>query len=387
MRASEPFEPTTSWWWHRRRQLLELAPADDPVFVYHLPTIEHAAARLLAVPGVARVLYAMKANPHPQILACLVRRGLGLECVSAGELLLANECLASDPSRTLFTANFAPRHEYEQAVAIGATLTLDGSHPVEHWPELLRGQAVLLRVDPGRRDGHHRHVQTSGRGSKFGVLPAEVPRLADAVHAAGARLIGLHSHVGSGLSNPGSWAQVAGFLARLADDLHPSCPDLRVLNLGGGLPVAERPGESGFAVESIDLPEALRSSYSLWLEPGRFLVAEAGVLLARVTQIKSKGGTRFIGLGTGMNTLIRPALYGAYHHLVNLTREPGESSQPCTVVGPICESADVFGEDRWLPERTSEGDVILVAHCGAYGAAMSSTYNSRPRAAEVVLAD
>jgi diaminopimelate decarboxylase/aspartate kinase len=122
----------------------------------------------------------------------------------------------------------------------------------------------------------------------------------------------------------------------------------------------------------------------VWLEPGRFLVAAAGVLLARVTQLKSKAGVRFVGVATGMNSLIRPALYGSYHEIVNLTRADEPANELVSVVGPICESADVLGHDRLLP-ATREGDVLLIANAGAYGHAMSSQYNLRPPAEELFL--
>jgi bifunctional diaminopimelate decarboxylase / aspartate kinase len=119
----------------------------------------------------------------------------------------------------------------------------------------------------------------------------------------------------------------------------------------------------------------------IWIEPGRYLVAAAGVLLARVTQLKAKGEVRFVGVATGMNSLIRPALYGAYHEIANLTRADERASELVSVVGPICESADVLGHDRLLP-ATREGDVLLIANAGAYGHAMSSQYNLREPAVE-----
>jgi diaminopimelate decarboxylase/aspartate kinase len=120
------------------------------------------------------------------------------------------------------------------------------------------------------------------------------------------------------------------------------------------------------------------------MEPGRFLVAKAGVLVAQVTQLKSKGEVEYVGIATGMNSLIRPALYGAHHDIRNLTRSAEPLNRRVTVVGPICESADVLGTDRWLPP-TEEGDVLLIATCGAYGYAMGSNYNRRPPAAEFII--
>jgi diaminopimelate decarboxylase/aspartate kinase len=165
-------------------------------------------------------------------------------------------------------------------------------------------------------------------------------------------------------------------------------PDLRWIDVGGGLGVPERPGQSPL---DLDLVEAgLRSvraglgDIDLWLEPGRYLVSEAGVLVAPVTQVRRKGSLTFVGLATGMNSLIRPALYGAWHAIVNLTRLDDPPSGRWQVVGPICESSDVFGRDRLLPE-TRPGDVLLIATAGAYGATMASRYNLRAPAEEVVI--
>ena len=173
-------------------------------------------------------------------------------------------------------------------------------------------------------------------------------------------------------------------LAELARGL----PDVRILDLGGGLGVGEREGDGTLDLAAVDdgLAE-FRSEfpeYGLWLEPGRYLVSEAGVLLAKVTQTKDKSGTRFVGIATGMNSLIRPALYGAWHRVANLSR-PGEPADKLvTVVGPICESGDRIGRDRLLPE-SSEGDVLLIANAGAYGHAMSSRYNLREPAEEILI--
>lgn len=161
-----------------------------------------------------------------------------------------------------------------------------------------------------------------------------------------------------------------------------------MLDLGGGLGVPAWPGAPAFDVEAAAEPLAAfkdaHPGLELWLEPGRYLVAEAGVLLARVTQLKEKGGVRFVGLDAGMNALLRPSLYGAYHEIVNLSRLDAPPAWTAEVVGPICESGDVLGHARRLPE-SEEGDVVLLATAGAYGRVMASAYNLRPPPEESVL--
>ena len=160
------------------------------------------------------------------------------------------------------------------------------------------------------------------------------------------------------------------------------------MDIGGGLGVPERADQSGVDLQKLDtLLTAVRAEYpglEFWMEPGRYMVASGGVLLARVTQLKAKGEIRYVGVTTGMNSLIRPALYGSYHEIVNLTRSDDAPTELVNVVGPICESADVLGHDRLLPP-TREGDVLLIANAGAYGYAMSSHYNLRDPAVELYL--
>jgi diaminopimelate decarboxylase/aspartate kinase len=163
---------------------------------------------------------------------------------------------------------------------------------------------------------------------------------------------------------------------------------VRVIDVGGGLGVPERSEQRGVDLAALDeLLSTVRAEHpqlDLWLEPGRYLAANCGVLLARVTQLKAKGGLRFVGIATGMNSLIRPALYGAYHEIANLTRLDEPATELVSVVGPICESADVLGHDRLLPPCL-EGDVLLIANAGAYGRTMSSEYNLRPPAEELFI--
>jgi bifunctional diaminopimelate decarboxylase / aspartate kinase len=376
-----------SWWHERREDLLQAAEAGTPRYVYDPGTVREAVRTLTAVEAVDRVLYAIKANPHPELLRIAYEEGLGFDCVSQGEV---EHVLASipeiDPVRILFTPNFAPREEYGWAFERGVRVTLDNLYPLEAWPEVFAGRDLFVRADPGRGQGHHAHVRTAGTGSKFGVPPEALERLRELAEATGARVVGLHAHVGSGVTDPAAWAETAAVLAELAE----AFPDVRVLDLGGGLAVPAWASAPAFDVaaagEHLARFKELNPRFELWLEPGRFVVAEAGVLLARVTQLKVKAGVRFVGIDAGMNSLIRPALYGAYHEIVNLSRLDAPPAWTAEIVGPICESADVLGHARRLPQ-TEERDVLLVATTGAYGRSMASHYNLREPAAETVLGE
>jgi bifunctional diaminopimelate decarboxylase / aspartate kinase len=373
-------------WWHRKRErLLQIGAERGNAYVYDLETVSAAARALLDMQSVDRVLYAMKANFNPEILRTLAALGVDFDCVSPGEVRHLRESVpAVDEHRILFTPNFAPRDEYEWALAQGLQVTLDNLHPLREWPEIFAGRRLFVRLDPGQGRGHHEHVRTAGVHSKFGIPRFELEELARLADRAGAGITGIHAHSGSGILDPENWRIVAGELAAAAELF----PQVEVLDLGGGLGVPEQPGDSAFDVRRLDeLLSGMRAAfpcYRLWLEPGRFLVAQAGVLLARVTQVKGKGDMRYVGVSTGMNSLIRPALYGAYHEIANLTKLHEPATEKVTVVGPICESGDRLGSDRLLPP-SQEGDVMLIANTGAYGYAMGSRYNLRDIAPEVML--
>ena len=310
---------------------------------------------------------------------------MDFECVSPGEVEWLEEVLPGlDQGRILFTPNFAPRDEYAWAIERGLQLTLDNLYPLQAWPDLFKGQRLFVRIDPGQGRGHHEHVKTAGVHAKFGIPRFEVAELRKLVAEVGAEVIGIHAHSGSGILDPNNWRTVAGELVQIAEQF----PAVETIDLGGGLGVPEKPGDKAIDLSTVDATLAeIRQTYpryKLWLEPGRYIVSQAGVLLTRVTQTKGKGEMRYVGVGTGMNSLIRPALYGAYHEIVNLTRADQAPSETVTVVGPICETGDRLGSDRLLP-RTEEGDVILIANAGAYGYVMSSRYNMREVAQEVVI--
>ena len=377
-----PYEP---WWVAKREQLLQIASSSSPAYVYDMETVLAAIGNMKSLKNVDQVYYAIKANSHEEVLKAVEREGLNFECVSPGEVRRVLDLFEDiDRERILFTPNFAPQLEYAYALKEGIWLTLDNLYPLRSWGEVLAGSKVFLRLDTGQGKGHHKHVRTAGLYSKFGIPLAELPEAKKLAEESGVSVVGLHAHIGSGILRSDCWQEIARVLLSAAAEF----PDVRYLDLGGGMGVPEKPGQRPLDVELLDEGLAgIRSSwpdYEIWLEPGRYLVAEAGVLVTRVTQTKGKGAVRYIGVDTGMNSLIRPALYGAYHEIANLSRWGDPGSEVVNVVGPICETGDRLGNDRLLPE-CAEGDVLLVANAGAYGRVMSSTYNLREPAAEVAI--
>jgi diaminopimelate decarboxylase/aspartate kinase len=372
-------------WWHEagRERLLQIAAEATPRYVYHLPTVRHQARELKSLAAVDRLHYAVKANTHPAILGVLADEGFGFECVSPGELKFVLMHVP-ESAPLLFTPNFAPRDDYAWALTTRATVSLDALHPLEHWGELFRGREIVLRVDLGRGLGHHEKVRTGGSGSKFGLPVDQLDDFLQLADAHGVVVRGLHAHLGSGILDAAHWGEVHAQLASLAERIG----SVSSIDIGGGLGVPSHPGEARLDIPALDRVlrevKAAYPHYQLWMEPGRYLVADAGVLLAKATQQKGKGALRYLGLDTGMDSLIRPALYDAWHEIVNLTRLHEPATALYQVVGPICESGDVLGSDRRLPEA-AEGDVILIAQAGAYGKVMSSHYNLREEAGEVIL--
>lgn len=375
--------PVRTWWSERREELIAAVRDGLARYVYWLPQVREQAARLRRLAPVDRIYYAMKANSHPAVLATVVGEGLGLECVSIQEVRRAREVAGEDVA-LLFTPNFCAPAEYEEALALGAELTFDSASALEAIAPALRGREIALRIDPGQGLGHHPKVRTAGAHTKFGLPPEEAIALRETVARLGVRVCGLHAHVGSGIFDAEAWLRTGRVLARLLDTFG----DVRWLDLGGGLGIPQHPGEAPLDLEAVEralaeLRDAL-PGLELRLEPGRFLVSGAGVLLAPVTQVRRKGGVNFAGVATGMNSLLRPALYGAWHAIHNLSRLDQPAVDYYHVVGPICETTDVLGHDRWLPP-VEPGDVLLIENAGAYGAVMGSSYNLRGPAAEVVL--
>ena len=376
-------------WWHAPREreaLLELARHPTPRYAYHLPTVRERARQLKAISAVDRRYYAIKANPHPSILRALHEEGFGLECVSQGEV---EHVFASvpgiDPQRVLFTPSFAPISEYEAVLARGATVTVDNVELLRRWPEVFRGRTLWLRVDLGHGDGHHAKVNTGGKESKFGLSAQRVEEFMDVARALGIRITGLHAHLGSGIETAEHWQlvvdELAGFARRIGS--------IEVLDIGGGLPIAYSADDEPFDLDAwaagLARIKAVHPAFKLAIEPGRFLVAESGVLLTHVSQVVEKDGVQRVGLDAGMNALLRPALYDAWHDIVNLSRLGEGGDVDYDVVGPICESSDVFGHRVKLPAATVPGDVVVIADAGAYGHSMASTYNLRALPAEDIV--
>jgi len=375
-----------AWWRGRREQLLALAGQGTPRYVYDLATVRERARSLTATVAVDRCFYAIKANPHPAILKAITGEGFGLECVSQGEFEHVFASLPElAPQRVLFTPSFAPRREYEAAFDRGIIVTLDNIEALQRWPEVFRGRTIWLRIDLGHGEGHHEKVRTGGVAAKFGLPMTRFDAFIAEARKLNVRISGLHAHLGSGIEDPQHWRGVYAHLAGLAD----SVGTIETIDIGGGLPIPYTPEAPDFDLalwrSGLEEIKSAYPRYGLVIEPGRYLVAESGALLLSVTQVIEKDGVLRIGCDAGMNALMRPAMYEAYHGIFNLSRLDDGETAAFDVVGPVCESSDVLGRGRTLPVDTVEDDVMLVADAGAYGMAMANTYNLRALPAEDVI--
>ena len=339
-----------------------------PLYAYSAAALDAALQRVRAAFGDARVWYAMKANPNLTLLRHLQAADVGFECVSLGELGRAVRVGAGGDS-VLVNGPAKSDEEYRLGGELGATFIVDRAGEVELLPPRSR---VLLRINPGLDVSTHDHLATGAAHSKFGVRPDQAPEIISALRSGGHILRGLHLHIGSAIRD----AEDFGAAFERVAALHPLTGPLAVLDVGGGWSLDA--DLHGIAVEAKEA--AARFGAALWVEPGRYLVARAGVLLTRVMGHKTTGRA-FTLTDAGMTELLRPMLYGAEHPAHALWT--GEDSIS-DLAGPACESGDLLGNGVTLPAGAVRGDLLALLEAGAYGAAMSSNYLTRPRPAEVL---
>ncbi|MGM0398804.1 MAG: diaminopimelate decarboxylase [Halobacteriota archaeon] len=365
----------------------------SPLYVIDLDRVAENASRLQAAFPAAAVHYAAKANAGRAVLERLAVEGVGVECASAGEVVRALEA-GFEGEDVLYTAVNPPTTDLDTVVSLaedhpGLTITAGARDTVNRLDERGYSGRLAIRVHPGVGAGHAEAVATGGDAS-FGISAAEVPAVLEGAEARGFDVVGVHAHTGSGLSNEDTEAHRA-VVETLADVVEATSVSLEFVDVGGGFGVPYRPEEP--AVDLDPIAEATRDALShldvdIAVEPGRYLVADAGVLVTAVNTVKRAGEDHvFAGVDAGMTTLLRPALYDSYHHVQNLASDASERGETTvTVVGPVCESTDVLAEDRRLPEPI-RGDMFAIGNAGAYGIEMANQYTSRPRPAVVALED
>jgi diaminopimelate decarboxylase len=362
-----------------------------PLYVYSANAVRGNYRRLAAAfaPLRPQICYAVKANFNLSLLRLLKEEGAGFDIVSGGELHRALT-IGADPAHIVFAG--VGKTDAELVAALDAQIGWFNVESADEWRRLnalalARGQTatVALRLNPAVDADTHQHIATGGARNKFGLPLEEALALAQRAEEFPAlRLRGVHIHIGSQLPNANATLQALDIALQFVA----AVPSVDCLDLGGGFPAAYRDTDEYASVEDFAAPIMQRllpyvGRLSFHLEPGRFLVANAGVLLTTVQAVKDIAGRRTYVVDAGMNALLRPALYDAYHRLLPVL--PSSSILlPSDIVGPICESADVLARDRDLPTLNS-GALLAVMDVGAYGFSMASNYNAHPRPAEVLV--
>ncbi len=362
----------------------------SPLYAYDGATIAGQYNRLVSafsrVP--LKVHYAMKANSNPAVIRKLHELGAGIDAVSLPEVEIALRC-GVDPGEILYTPNCVAFDEVATVVEKGVLVNVDSIPILEQFGQTFGERPCAIRVNPHILAGGNAHIQTGHIDSKFGISIHQMRHVRRIVDAYGMKITGLHMHTGSDILDAESFIAGAEVLFSVASEF----PDLTFIDFGSGFKVPYRADDVSTDVE--DLGERLSERFmefcteygrdlELWFEPGKFLVSESGALLTKVTLVKPTPSCVFLGTDSGMHQLLRPMLYDAWHTIVNAERSEG-TERIYTVVGCICET-DTFGADRKLVEA-QEGDILAIKNAGAYGYAMSSNYNSRPRPAEVMVED
>lgn len=360
-----------------------------PVYVYDADKITAQFNRLKKAfqPLDVNIKYACKALNNTAILKLLRKAGSGLDTVSINEVELGLHA-GFKPNEIIFTPNCVDFNEIETAVKMGVHINIDNIAILEHFGAAY-GHSIpcCIRLNPHILAGGNTKISTGHIDSKFGISIYQLRHVLRVVKTYNIHVNGLHMHTGSDILDAGVFLQGAEILFEAAKDF----PELDFIDFGSGFKVAYKEGDVTTDIE--DLAAAITQRFTefcadygrkleLWFEPGKFLVSEAGYFLVKANVIKQTTATVFVGVNSGLNHLIRPMLYDAYHEIINISNPHGKQ-RIYTVVGYICET-DTFGWDRKLTE-VHEGDILCFKNAGAYGMTMSSNYNARFRPAEVLI--
>jgi diaminopimelate decarboxylase len=341
-----------------------------------------------------RIYYAEKANSNLAVLKALETEGANVDTVSPGEVFMA---LTSGftPERILFTGTSVRNDELKFLADSNVTVNVDSLSQLDRLLKIAVPKVLSVRVNPEVGAGHHSHVITAGKHSKFGLWEDDAVRAYATAKKAGVERFGIHMHIGSGILDAKPFVSALDKLLNVARRVHDQeGVQFEFVDMGGGLGVPYKPEDEEldlalFSEKVLSLFKSKSRQYGLGepffcVEPGRYLVADACVLLTSVNTLKTMPFRKFVGVDAGFNTLVRPAMYGSYHPILVANKLIATEEERYDVAGPICESGDLLAKDRLLP-KMEEGDLLAVLNAGAYGFSMSSQYNARPRAAEVLV--
>lgn len=373
----------------------------SPLWVYDAATIR---ARIAALKAFDTIRYAQKACSNTHILRLMRAEGVKVDAVSRGEILRALAAgyrnTADGDSEIVFTADLLDRDTLLTVVEHRVPVNAGSIDMLEQLGAVSKGHPVWLRINPGFGHGHSNKTNTGGEHSKHGIWHTELGAALEAIARHGLQLVGLHMHIGSGVDYR-HLSQVCVAMVEFVRRAKAAGHDLHAISAGGGLSIPYRAGEPVVdTAHYFGLWDAARKeaeaivghALALEIEPGRYLVAESGVLIGEVRATKAAGANHFVLVDAGFNELMRPAMYGSFHAMSVIAADGGEREpRPSVVAGPLCESGDVFTQSDGgvvVPRELAAaqvGDLLVLEDAGAYGASMSSNYNTRPLAAEVLV--
>lgn len=344
-----------------------------------------------------KIFYAAKANTSLAMMKILESEGSCIDAVSPGEIYTA--LLAGfEPDRILYTGNNVTTEELQFALDAGVRMNLDSISMLERLAELpgAEGTKISFRVNPMVGAGHHDHCITGGELSKFGIMEQEAVEVYQKAQELGFQPVGIHTHIGSGILDPEPFKLAVQVLMDVAGRVHKEAGvTFEFIDFGGGLGIPYTLEEGLLDIEKFageivglyrdKLQEHGMNNPTMCIEPGRYIVGDASYLLTQVNTVK-QSYRKFVGVNAGFNTLLRPTMYGSYHHILVADKPEAEPNESIDVAGNVCESGDLFARDRPLPE-IKEGDILAIMNAGAYAFSMASQYNSRPLPAEVMVCD
>ena len=359
---------------------------DENVVRNNYRKIYHAFSKRMPT----RINYACKSNTNLAILRVLEQEGSCIDAVSIGEI---EACLRSgyNPDRILYTGVNVSDAELHAVVARGVPINIDSFSELERLSRITTDHTISFRVNPEVGSGHHDKVITGKRSTKFGIPKNQIIDAYKRAVELGFKPSGIHAHIGSGGQKVEPFVEMVETLISIVKELESIGIYLDFMDIGGGIGVPYRPEEPTMDLDTMaeELTSRIKSKTKIKeiiIEPGRYIIADSTILLATVVDVKQTPDKKYAGIDAGFNTLIRPAMYDSYHHVVVANKFKMEPKETYSLGGPICETGDVMAKDRELPE-INEGDVIAVYDAGAYGFTMASNYNMRPLPREILVKD
>jgi diaminopimelate decarboxylase len=366
----------------------------SPLYVYNETLLRKRCRELRELISYKNftVNFSPKANGNLELIKIIRSEGLRVDAMSPGEIYV-NLLAGYKPQEILYISNNVSEDEFRYAIDAGVKVSVDSVSQLELFGRINPGGRVAFRLNPGVGAGHHEKVVTGGQKTKFGIELSSIPRVIQISTEYNLKIIGINQHIGSLFMDGDVYLQSANNILSVARQFD----DLEFIDLGGGFGIPYRKQASQARLDLGELGEKLSDVINPWvkdygkeveikIEPGRYIVAESGILLGKVNAVKKNYKTKYIGTDLGFNVLVRPVMYDS-HHDIEIYREktiPSLKDETVSIVGNICETGDIIAKDRKLPE-IFEDDILGVLDSGAYGYSMSSNYNNRLRPAEVLI--